>query len=147
MPAADQRRPAIAGEHRRRHWDLIGLVAVAALFQAGTWLGLAQGAFVFWDSIHAFYFQQSYSAGMLPLGMTGLLLAAAACLLLRRPAWAAVPAFAAMILSLVMLPRLGNASLLHPLIHPMQLVGWAAIVCTWLGCLMILVRAGRRDFR
>ncbi len=119
---------------------------LAALLHAATWLGLGMGAFVFWNSIHTFYFQHSYAAGLLPLVMTGLLLAAVLCLLLRKPFWATIPAFAAMILSFVMLPRMGTVSFLNPFIHPMQAVHWAAMALTWAACLWLFarVRAGRQ---
>ena len=130
----------------RRPWLLMLALLSAALLHAATWLGLGMGAFVFWNSIHTFYFQHSYAAGVLPLVMAGLLLVAILCLVFRKPAWAGVPAFAAMIVSFVMLPRMGTMSLLHPFIHPMQAVHWGAMVLGWASCLWLfaLTRSGRQ---
>ncbi|MCX7323873.1 MAG: hypothetical protein NTZ14_05430 [Hyphomicrobiales bacterium] len=132
-----------ASPRARRPWLLILLLLLAALLQAGTWAGLGMGAFVLWNSIHAFYFQHSYVAGMLPLGMAGLLALTIVCLLFRQLRWATIPAFAAMILSFVMLPRMGTISLLSPFIHPMQLVHWGAMALTWGGCLWLFILGNR----
>ncbi len=103
------------------------------------------GAFVFWDSIHTFYFQHSYAAGFLPLWVAGLLAIAIVCLLARQSRWAGMPAFAAMIASLAMLPRMGTASFLHSFIHPMQAIHWSAMALTWGACLWLfaLIRDAR----
>ena len=129
----------------QRFWLLMLTVLLSALLHAGTWAGLGMGAFVFWNSIHTFYFQHSYAAGVLPLVMAGLLLAAIICLMFRKPVWGGVPAFAAMILSFVMLPRMGTISPLNPFIHPMQAIHWGAMAMTWASCLWLFarVRAGR----
>jgi hypothetical protein len=119
------------------------VLLIAALLQAGTWAGLGPGAFVLWDSIHTFYFQHSYVAGMLPLGMTGLLCVTILCLVIGKLRWATIPAFAAMILSFVMLPRMGTISVLNPFIHPMQLVDWGAMALTWGGCLWLFILGNR----
>ena len=126
-----------------RHWLLMLVFLLAALLQAGTWLGVGMGAFVVWNAIHSFFFQHSYAAGMLPLGMAGLLVLAMGCLLFRKLRWASIPAFAAMILSFVMLPRMGAISLLNPFIHPMQLVHWGAMALTWGGCLWLFILGNR----
>jgi hypothetical protein len=118
---------------------------LAAVLHAASWIGIGQGAFVLWDSIHAFYFQQSYAAGVLPLLLAGLLVAVIAMLLLKRLSWASIPAFAAVILSLVLLPRMGRAALTEPFVHPMQLVHWGAMALTWAGCLWLFVRARRAN--
>jgi hypothetical protein len=116
---------------------------LAALLHASTWMGLGMGAFVLLNSIHTFYFQHSYTAGMLPLVMAGLLMAAVICLVVRQLKWATIPAFAAMILSFVMLPRMGTISLLSPYIHPMQLIHWGAMALTWGGCLWLFILGNR----
>jgi hypothetical protein len=126
-----------------RHWPVVGMLAGAALLHALTWVGLGMGAAVFWHSITAFYFQQSYAAGVLPAVVAGLLLAAVALLLLRRAWLASGPAFLAMLATAVMLPRMGTASVLHPLIHPMQLVHWGAMALTVAGCLWLFALTNR----
>jgi hypothetical protein len=126
-----------------RRWLPALAFAATALLHAATWAGLGLGAFVPWDAIHAFYFQQSYGAGLLPLAMAALLLAAGLCLLFRWEAWARLPAFGAMILSFVLLPRMGNASLLSPFIHPMQLIHWGAMALTWGGCIWLFILGNR----
>lgn len=118
----------------RRPWLLIAIITGAMLAQAGVYLGLQVGAFVAWNSIHAFYFQQSYKAGSLPLVAAGGLALTILLLLLKRPRWAVVPAFGAMFISALMLPRMGMMSILHPYIHPMQTVHWAAMMLTMVGC-------------
>jgi hypothetical protein len=139
-------RVSLTAQKPGHPWLLMLTLLFAALLHAGTWLGLGMGAFVFWNSIHTFYFQHSYAAGFLPLVMAGLLLATILCLVFRRPVWAGAPAFAAMILSFVMLPRMGTVSFLHPFIHPMQAVHWGAMPLTWAACLWLfaLSRAGRQ---
>lgn len=139
MPGQDgvQTRP------QSRYWLLMLALLFAALLHAGTYLGLGMGAFVLWNSIHAFYFQHSYAADMLPLVMAGLLFATTLCLVFRKPRWATIPAFAAMILSFVMLPRMGTISLLSPFIHPMQLVHWGAMALTWLGSIWLFILGNR----
>ena len=127
----------------RRHWMLSVVLTVAALLQAGTWAGLGLGAFVLINSIHTFYFQHSYTAGMLPLAMAGLLFATVICLVLRKLKWATIPAFCAMILSFVMMPRIGTISLLHPYIHPLQLIHWGAMALTWGGCIWLFILGNR----
>ncbi len=127
----------------RRQWLLVVTFLLAALLHAATWAGLGMGAFVLLNSIHTFYFQHSYAAGMLPLAMAGLLFATLVCLLFRRLKWATVPAFAAMILSFVMLPRMGTISLLNPFVHPMQLIHWAAMVLTWGSCVWLFIIGNR----
>lgn len=126
-----------------RLWLLALALAVSALLHAATWAGIGQGAFVLWDSIHAFYFQRSYAAAELALAMTGLLIAVAALLLLRRLRWAAIPAFAAMVVSLVMMPRMGMLAPGQAFIHPMQLVAWGALASSWGSCLWLFVLARR----
>ena len=125
----------------QRPWLLMLALLLAALLHAATWLGLGMGAFVFWNSIHTFYFQYSYAAGFLPLVMASLLLATVLFLLVRKPFWAGVPAFVAMIASFVMLPRMGTISPLHPFLHPMQAVHWAAMALTWGACLWLFLSA------
>ncbi len=115
----------------------------AALLHAATWLGLGMGAFVLLNSIHTFYFQYSYAAGMLPLVMAGLLVATMICLVFRKLRYATIPAFAAMILSFVMLPRMGTISLLNPPIHPMQLIHWGAMALTWGGSIWLFILGNR----
>lgn len=127
----------------RRHWLLMLALLLAALLQAGTWAGLGLGAFVLINSIHTFYFQHSYMAGMLPLVMAGLLMAAVICLVFRQLKWATIPTFGAMILSFVMLPRMGTISLLSPYVHPMQLVHWGAMALSWGACVWLFILGNR----
>ena len=129
----------------KRPWFLMLCLLLAAVLHAASWAGIGQGAFVLWNSIHAFYFQQSYAAGMLPLALAGLLVAVIAMLVLKRLSWASVPAFGAVIVSLVLLPRMGRAALTETFIHPMQLVHWGAMALTWSGCLWLFVRARRAN--
>ncbi len=123
-----------------QRWLLVLALLLAALLHAATWVGIGQGAFVLWNSIHAFYFQQSYGAGLLPLAVALLLSLTMTLLLFKRLRWATVPAFGAMIVSLVTLPRMGHASLMSPFLHPMQLVHWAAMTLTWVGCIWLFMR-------
>ncbi|MGL4440063.1 MAG: hypothetical protein ACRCUE_12410 [Bosea sp. (in: a-proteobacteria)] len=134
----DQKQPV-----HRRNWLLLLVLLLAALLQAATWAGLGMGAFVLINSIHTFYFQHSYTAGMLPLVMAGLLFATIICLVFRKLKWATIPAFAAMIVSFVMLPRTGTMSLLNPYIHPMQLIHWSAMALTWGGCVWLFILGNR----
>jgi hypothetical protein len=128
-----------------RHWLLSFILLLAALLHAGTWAGLGMGAFVLLNSIHTFYFQHSYAAGILPLVMAGLLMATILCLVFRQLRWSTIPAFAAMILSFVMLPRMGTISLLSPYIHPMQLIHWGAMTLTWGGCVLLFILGNRTE--
>jgi hypothetical protein len=130
-----------------RPWGLALAFLAAALLHAASWAGIGMGAFVLWNSIHAFYFQHGYAAGALPLALAGLLLAAAACLLLRQARWASFPAFAAMILSFVTAPRMGNAGLTEPYVHSMQLVHWGAMALGWAACLWLFTRLSSRERR
>jgi hypothetical protein len=123
-----------------RQWGLALAFLAAALLHAASWAGIGMGAFVLWNSIHAFYFQHSYAAGALPLALAGLLLAAAFCLLLRKARWASFPASAAVILSFLMAPRMGAAGLTEPFVHPMQLVHWGAMALGWAACLWLIAQ-------
>jgi hypothetical protein len=134
---------ATAISQKRRQWLLMFALLLAALLHAATWAGLAMGAFVLLNSIHTFYFQHSYTAGMLPLVMAGLLFATILCLVFRKLKWATIPAFAAMIVSFLMMPRMGTISLLNPYIHPMQLIHWGAMALTWGGCIWLFLIGNR----
>jgi hypothetical protein len=122
---------------RGRPWLLILLLLAAALLHGATYLGLGMGAAVLWHSITAFYFQQSYAAGLMPAALAALLLLAGLLLVFKRPAFSAVPAFVAMIAMAVMLPRMGTASPLNAYIHPMQLVHWGAVALTLISCIWL----------
>ncbi len=126
-----------------RHWPVVALLTPAALLHAATYVGLGLGAAVLWHSITAFYFQQSYAAGALPAVVAGLLLLTVLLLVLRRAWLASGPAFLAMLACAAMLPRMGTASVLHPFIHPMQLVHWGAMALTVIGCLWLFVVTNR----
>jgi hypothetical protein len=126
-----------------RHGALVAVLLAAALLHGATWVGIGMGAAVLWHSISAFFFMQSYQAGMLPLVVAGALTLAAALLLARRVRWASAPAFLAMLATAVMAPRMGAASPLAPYVHPMQLVHWAALALTISGCLWLFAIANR----
>lgn len=127
----------------RRSWLLIATLGIAAILHGATWLGVDQGAFVLWSSIHAFYFKQSYEAGPLPLALAGLIALTVILLLIKRPVWAQAPAFLAMIASFVLIPRMGAMSFLSGFVHPMQLVHWGALALTWVGCIWLFASVRR----
>jgi hypothetical protein len=126
-----------------RNWLLIGALLAAAILHGVTYLGLGMGAAVLWHSITAFYFQQSYTAGVLPAVVAALLAFTVLLLVVRRAWLASGPAFLAMLACALMIPRMGTASVLHPLIHPMQLVHWGAMALTVAGCLRLFVLTNR----
>jgi hypothetical protein len=121
-----------------RRWGLAAALAVAGLLQAVTWAGLGMGAFVLWDAVHAFYFQQSWRGEWLPLAVAGALAVTALLLVLRQAPFARIPAFAAMLSAVALVPRMGQMSPLAGFIHPMQLVAWGALALTFLACLWVL---------
>jgi hypothetical protein len=129
-----------AGASGGRPWLLVLALLLSALLHALSWAGLGLGAFVIWESIHAFYFQQSYAAGIMPLALAGLLAATSLLVAFRRERWASVPAFGVMILSLAMLPRMGAAAMTEPYLHPMQLVHWVASALGWAACIWLFAR-------